>query len=125
MTEQLTKATFLQKVFNYETQQEWHYAGDAPCIIDFWAQWCGPCRMFAPVFEELSEEYAGKVHFYKIDTDAEQELAAVFGICSIPSILFVPQHGKPQIAMGALPKQALKEAIDEVLMPTPLIITEL
>ncbi len=123
MTEQLTKATFLQKVFNYQAQQEWHYAGDVPCIIDFWAQWCGPCRMFAPVFEELSEEYAGKVHFYKVDTDAEQELAAVFGIRSIPSILFVPIEGKPQIAMGALPKHALKEAIEEVLMPKPLVIT--
>jgi thioredoxin len=116
MTEQLTKQTFLQKVFNYETQQEWSYSGDEPCVIDFWAEWCGPCRAFAPVFEEVSNEYAGRVKFYKVDTEAEQELAAVFGIRSIPSILFIPKHGRPQMAMGALPKAALQQAVEEVLL---------
>lgn len=114
MTEHLTKETFLQKVFNYETQQEWSYNGDLPCVIDFWAEWCGPCRAFSPVFEELSNEYAGKIAFYKIDTDAEQELAAAFGIRSIPSILFIPVNGKPQMAMGALPKGAMEEAFKEI-----------
>jgi thioredoxin len=124
MTEHLTKETFLQKVFNYETHQEWAYSGDQPCVIDFWAEWCGPCRAFAPVFEELSTEYAGKVAFYKVDTEAEQELAAVFGIRSIPSILFIPKNGKPQMAMGALPKCSLHDAIEEVLMSQDTPATE-
>lgn len=124
MTIHLTKETFLEKVFNYETQKEWSYNGDLPCVIDFWAEWCGPCRAFAPVFEELSGEYAGKVIFYKIDTEAEQELAAVFNIRSIPSILFIPQNAKPQMAMGALPKSALQDAIEEVLLNPEMQITE-
>jgi thioredoxin 1 len=114
MTEHLTKTTFLEKVFNYETNTDWSYIGDKPCIIDFWAEWCGPCRAFAPVFEELSEQYTGKVTFYKVDTEAEQELAAVFGIRSIPSILFIPQNAQPQMAMGALPKAAMEQAIEEI-----------
>ena len=114
MTEHLTKTTFLEKVFNYETNKEWSYSGDQPCIIDFWAEWCGPCRAFAPVFEELSEKYSGKVTFYKVDTEAEQELAAVFGIRSIPSILFIPKNDKPQMAAGALPKTAMEQAIEEI-----------
>lgn len=124
MTIHLTKETFLEKVFNYETQKEWSYNGDLPCVIDFWAEWCGPCRAFAPVFEELSNEYAGSVNFYKIDTEAEQELAAVFNIRSIPSILFIPKNGKPQMAMGALPKEALHNAIEEVLVNPEMQTTE-
>jgi thioredoxin len=114
MTEHLTKTTFLEKVFNYETNTDWSYIGDKPCIIDFWAEWCGPCRAFAPVFEELSEQYTGKVTFYKVDTEAEQELAAVFGIRSIPSILFIPQNAQPQMAMGALPQAAMEQAIEDI-----------
>tara|TARA_Y100001935_G_scaffold238369_1_gene224752 strand:+ start:93871 stop:94239 length:369 start_codon:yes stop_codon:yes gene_type:complete len=110
-TEHLTKATFLEKVFDYENNTEWKFQGDKPCIIDFYADWCGPCKMVAPVMEELSEEYAGEVDIYKIDTEAEQELAAVFGIRSIPSILFVPMDDKPQMAMGALPKNTFQEVI--------------
>ena len=107
----LTKKTFLEKVFDYENNKEWNFQGERPCIIDFYADWCGPCKMVAPIMEELSDEYAGQVDIYKIDTEAEQELAAVFGIRSIPSILFVPMNDQPQMAQGALPKTTFKEVI--------------
>ncbi len=116
MPEDLTKETFLKKVFNYETNKEWKFEGDLPCVIDFWAPWCGPCRMVAPVMEELSIELAGKVNFYKINTDVEQELGSTFGIRSIPSLLFVPKEGQPKMAVGALPKEALRKAIEEELL---------
>jgi len=116
MVEHLTKQTFLEKVFNYEKEKEWKFEADVPCVIDFYADWCAPCKMVAPIMEELSEEYSGKVNFYKIDTDAEQELAGIFGIQSIPSLLFVPREGMPQMAIGALPKNKLKQAIDEHLL---------
>jgi thioredoxin len=113
----LTKAEFLAKVANYEQNpQEWKYLGDKPAIVDFYASWCGPCRSIAPVLEELAEEYAGKIYVYKIDTEQEQELAAAFGIRSIPTLLFVPMKGQPQMAQGAMPKSAFKEAIDKVLL---------
>ncbi len=115
MTEHLTKETFLQKVFNYEQNQEWKFEGDKPCIIDFYADWCGPCKMVAPVLEELSEEYAGKVNIYKVNTEQERELAMAFGIQSIPSMLFVPMNDKPQMAVGALPKQTIEQAMKDVL----------
>jgi thioredoxin len=115
MTEHLTKDAFLSKVFNYEENKEWKYEGDKPAIIDFYADWCGPCKMVAPVLEELSEEYADKMTIYKVDTDAEQELASVFGIQSIPSMLFIPVDDKPQMAVGALPKDSIKQAMKEVL----------
>jgi len=113
--ESLTKETFLQKVFNYEQNKEWKFEGELPCIIDFYADWCGPCKMVGPVLKELAEEYQGKLNIYKVDTDAQQELAAAFGIQSIPSLLFVPLSDKPQMAVGALPKNSIKKAIDEVL----------
>lgn len=112
-TEHLTKQKFLDDIFNYETEKEWNFKGDKPAIIDFYADWCGPCRMVAPIMEELSDEYVGKVDIYKIDTEAEQELAAVFGIRSIPSILFIPVDGQPQMAQGALPKHTFKQVIEE------------
>ena len=114
--EHLNKETFLEKVFNFETNEEWKYEGNLPCLIDFYADWCGPCKMVAPILEELSKEYDGKINIYKVDTEVEQELAAAFGIRSIPSMLFCPMDGKPQMAMGALPKQALKDAINDVLL---------
>lgn len=92
------------------------FAGDKPAIVDFYATWCGPCRQVAPILEELAKEYDGKIVIYKIDTDKEQGLAAAFGIRSIPTILFIPQQGKPQVAQGALPKEELKKAIDEFLL---------
>ena len=116
MPEDLTKEAFLKKVFNFETNKEWKFEGDLPCVIDFWAPWCGPCRMVAPVMEELSVEYAGKVNFYKINTDVEQELGSAFSIRSIPSLLFVPKEGQPKMAVGALPKESLKQAIQEELL---------
>jgi thioredoxin len=115
MPEHLTKDAFLEKVFNFEENSEWKYEGDLPCIIDFYADWCQPCKMIAPVLEELAEEYDGKVNIYKVDTESEQELAGAFGIQSIPSLLFVPMEGKPQMAAGALPKDTLVQAMKEVL----------
>ncbi len=116
MTEHLTKKDFLEKVFDYENKKEWEYQGDLPCIIDFWAEWCQPCKMVAPVLEELSEEYAGKIRVYKVNTEEEPELAAAFGIRSIPSLLFIPMNEQPQMAIGALPKETLKQAIHDVLL---------
>ena len=113
----LTKEEFLKKVVNYEANPtEWKYLGDKPAIIDFYASWCGPCKMIAPVLEELAAEYDGKIYIYKIDTEAEQELAAAFNIRSIPSILFVPMVGQPQMSQGAMPKASFKEAIETVLL---------
>ena len=115
MTELLTKQAFLEKVFNFEKNKEWKFEGDLPCIIDFYADWCGPCKMVAPVLEELSNEYEGKINIYKVDTEVEQELAAAFGIRSIPSMLFVPKEGEPQMSQGALPKHQLEQIITDVL----------
>lgn len=114
--EHLTSETFKQKVFNYETNKEWKFEGENPCIIDFYADWCSPCKMVAPVLEELAEQYKGKVDIFKIDTEAEQELAAVFGIRSIPSILFIPKEGQPQMSAGALPKKSFEQIINDVLL---------
>ncbi len=116
MVEFLTKETFLAKVFDYENNKEWKFQGELPCIIDFYADWCSPCKMVAPILEELAVEYDGKINIYKIDTEVEQELAGVFGIRSIPSLLFCPKDEKPQMAQGALPKDAFKEAISSVLL---------
>lgn len=116
-TIKLTKADFLTKVANYETNpDEWKYLGDKPALIDFYADWCGPCKVIAPVLEELAAEYGDEIYIYKIDTEKEQELAAAFGIRSIPTLLFIPMNGDPQMAQGALPKATLKEAINSVLL---------
>lgn len=113
----LTKAEFLSKVANYEANPtEWKYLGDKPCIIDFYASWCGPCKTIAPILEDLAKEYDGQIYIYKINTEEEQELAAAFGIRSIPSILFCPMTGAPQMTQGALPKDAFKQAITDVLL---------
>jgi len=115
MLEHLTKETFKEKVFNFETNKEWKYEGDKPCLIDFYADWCQPCKMVAPVLEELQSEYGDSIVIYKIDTEDQQELAGVFGVQSIPSLLFVPQDGQPQMAQGALPKPTFEKAIADVL----------
>jgi len=115
LVESLTKDSFLQKVFNYEQNKEWRFEGELPCIIDFYADWCRPCKMVEPILKELAQEYQGKLNIYRVDTQAQQELAAAFSIQSIPSMLFVPLNDKPQMEIGALPKNALKKTIKEVL----------
>ncbi len=115
MLEHLTKETFKEKVFNFEANKEWKYEGDKPCMIDFYADWCGPCKMVAPVLEELQKEYGDTIVIYKVDTEDQQELAGMFGVQSIPSLLFVPQEGQPQMAQGALPTPTFEKAIADVL----------
>lgn len=116
-TIQLTKNDFLKKVADYEaTPDEWKFEGNKPCLIDFYADWCGPCKMIAPILEELAEEYAGRIDIYKVNTENEEELAAVFNIRSIPSLLFCPMEGAPQMAAGALGKTELKKAINDILL---------
>ncbi|RUA26146.1 MAG: thioredoxin [Bacteroidetes bacterium] len=116
MTTTLNKQTFLEKVFNYENNKDWKFEGELPCIIDFYADWCQPCKQVAPILEELSDEFAGKINIYKVNTEVEQELAGAFGIRSIPSMLFCPAEGQPQMAVGALPKESLIQAINDVLL---------
>jgi thioredoxin len=115
MIEHLTKETFLNKIFNYEKNKEWKFEGEKPCIIDFYADWCGPCKVVAPVLEELARDFDGKINVFKVDTEAEQELASVFGVRSIPSFLFVPAKGQPQMALGALPKETFVNAFKDIL----------
>ncbi len=113
--EHLTLESFKTKVFDFEANKEWKFEGNKPCIIDFYADWCAPCRMVAPILEELSSEYEGKLDVYKVDTEKERDLAAMFGIRSIPSLLFVPMGEQPQMAAGALPKQEFVRVIEDVL----------
>ena len=115
-TVKLTTADFKEKVFDYENEKEWKYKGSLPAIIDFYADWCGPCKMVAPVLEELAKEYEEKLIIYKVDTEAEMELSAVFGIQSIPTFLFIPQIGMPMMQPGAFPKKVFKEVIEEKLL---------
>ena len=115
-TIQLTTQKFKDEVFDYTASKEWNFKGEIPAIIDFYADWCGPCKMVAPILEELSAEYNGKINIYKVDTEAEEELSAVFQIRSIPSMLFIPVGKQPMMQAGALPKGAIKEAIENELL---------
>ena len=115
-TQHLTKQEFIEKIFDYEKEKEWKYNGELPAIIDFYADWCGPCRSVAPALEELSNEYAGKVNIFKINTEVERELSEVFGIQSIPTFLFIPMRGAPMMQKGALPKKVFKDVIEERLL---------
>jgi thioredoxin 1 len=115
-TIQLTAEGFKEKIFDYSKEEAWKYKGAQPAIIDFYADWCGPCKAVAPVLEELSNEYDGKLMIYKIDTDKEQELSTLFGIQSIPTLLFVPVDGAPMMQKGAIPKKAFQQVIEEKLL---------
>ncbi len=112
----LTTDQFKTKVFNYTTEKEWKYLGDKPCIIDFYTTWCGPCKMLAPIMEQLAKEYAGKVYFYKVDVEQEREIAQAFQITSFPRILYIPQSEKPMMQIGLQPKEEIKAIIDEHLI---------
>lgn len=113
----MNKDMFIDRVMDYETnKEEWIYKGDKPAIIDFYADWCKPCKLIAPIMDELAEEYKGQLYIYKVDTQVERELASVFGIRSIPAVLFIPMEGKPQMSTGALPKESFKAAIDDFLL---------
>lgn len=112
----LTSQEFKDKVFDYSTNKDWDYKGELPAIIDFYADWCGPCKMVAPILEDLAKEYDGKLLIYKVNTDIEQELAYVFNIQSIPTLLFIDANGKPMMQPGALPKHVFKKVIEEKLL---------
>lgn len=113
----LTKAGFLKDVYNFETSpKEWKYEGDKPCIVDFYATWCGPCKAMAPILEKLAKEYKGKIYIYKVDVDKEPELSGAFGIGSVPTLLWVPQTGKPVFTQGGMPEKELRKRIDETLL---------
>lgn len=114
-TVKLTAQKFKEEIFDYTAEKEWNYKGDKPAIIDFYADWCGPCKMVAPILEELSDEHPG-ITIYKVDTEVEQELSAVFQIRSIPSILFIPKDKQPMMQAGALPKHILEEIIEKELL---------
>lgn len=120
----LTKADFLTKVFNYEeNSDDWKFEGDLPCIVDFYADWCQPCKIAGPILEELAQEYEGKINVYKVNTEKERELAGAFGIRSIPTFMLCPQEGLPQVfsGIGQTPeatKEMFKKAIDDVLLKT-------
>lgn len=116
-TIKLTKAEFLKRVVNYEDNpNEWKYLSDKPAIVDFYADWCGPCKTLGPILEQLAAEYEGEIYIYKVDTEAERELASAFAIRSIPTMVFIPMGEDPQIAQGALPKNVIKEAIEKTLL---------
>ena len=115
-TIKLTNQKFIDEVFDYKTDKEWKYKDSVPALIDFYADWCGPCKMIAPVLEELSDKYEGKVKIYKLDTEQEQDLSAIFGIRSIPSLLFIPVDGQPMMQVGALPKSTLIDVIEKELL---------
>lgn len=112
----LTDATFRQLVFDYGKNKEWKYEGTKPAIIDFYADWCAPCRQLSPIVEELAKEYSGKIVVYKVDTEKESKLAQEIGISALPTLLFIPVKGKPQVSMGALPKATLEKAINDILL---------
>ncbi len=115
-TVKLTTEQFKNDVFDYTTEKEWKFKGDKPAIIDFYADWCGPCKMVAPILEELSDDYKDQIVIYKVDTEVERELSSVFQIRSIPSMLFIPKDKQPMMQAGALPKDALKNVIEKELI---------
>lgn len=116
----MNKAMFIKDVFDYEKSQDWKYKGSKPAIIDLYADWCGPCRMTAPIMKDLAKEYAGKIIIYKVNVDKEKELAALFNATSIPLFVFIPMNGEPQLFRGAADKATYKKAIDDFLLKNEL-----
>jgi thioredoxin 1 len=116
MSEHLSLETFKERVFDYENEKEWKYRGELPAIIDFYADWCSPCKMVAPILDKLSKKYDGKLHVYKVNTEQEQELAGMFGVQSIPTLLFIPKDGQPRVSMGAMPEKEFERLISDILM---------
>ena len=112
----LTTAQFSERIFDYKNNKDWKFKGDKPCVIDFYTTWCGPCKRLAPIMEELSQTYCDQVVFYKVDTERERELAYLFGINSIPQVLYIPMAGKPMLLQGLYPKENIVQIIDEFLL---------
>ena len=112
----LTTAQFKDRIFDYKSSKEWKYKGDKPCVIDFYTTWCGPCKRLAPIMDELSQTYCDQVVFYKVDTERERELAYVFGISSIPQVLYIPMEGQPMLLKGLYPKENIVQIIDQYLL---------
>jgi thioredoxin len=112
---QLTNDGFKKMIYNYDLNKEWKYEGNKPAIIDFYADWCGPCRQLSPIVEEIAKEYSGKIVVYRVDTDKEKDLAQSMGITGLPTLLFIPAEGTPRMSMGLIPKESLIKAINEVL----------
>ena len=114
---ELTQEDFVKKVYDFETNPNaWKFEGDKPAVIDFYATWCGPCKMMSPILDEISKEYEGKINIYKVNVDKEADLASVFGIRSIPSLLFVPMKKEPSMVQGAMQKNELKKLVDDILL---------
>ncbi|WKC57648.1 thioredoxin [Borrelia sp. P9F1] len=113
MAVSLTKQEFVDKVFDYESNKEWTFKGKRPAVIDFYADWCGPCKMLSPVYDELSREYGDRIDFYKVDTDKEQEVSMSLGVQSLPTIMFVPVEGEPKVSVGYLQKDAFEDTIKD------------
>ena len=112
----ITTEQFQKRIFDYKTEKDWVFKGTKPCVIDFYTTWCGPCKRLAPIMEELSQKYCDQVVFYKADTERERELAYVFGISSIPQVLYIPMEGKPLLLKGLYPKEEIVRIIDEFLL---------
>jgi len=117
MSEHLTLEAFKKEIFDFENEKEWKFKGELPAIIDFYAEWCGPCKMLGPALEKIAEKYDGKIKVYKVDTDREPELSGLFQVQSVPTMLFIPRTGDPRFAMGALPERELDRVVNEVLLP--------
>ena len=112
----ITTEQFQERIFDYKNEKDWLFKGNKPCVIDFYTTWCGPCKRLAPIMEEMSQKYCDQVVFYKADTERERELAYVFGINSIPQVLYIPVEGKPLLLKGLYPKEEIVRIIDEFLL---------
>ncbi|MBO7278686.1 MAG: thioredoxin fold domain-containing protein [Bacteroidales bacterium] len=116
LVQHLTQAEFIEKVFDYKKDSSLKYLGDRPAIVDFYADWCVPCQRLSPILEDLAQEYEGQIVIYKINTDKERALAGDFGITALPTMLFIPMEGDPQIQKGSMPKNNLKKLIENILL---------